>query len=120
MFDWRDYEKLARELRNGDEAAQRTAISRLYYSAYHRALHQLEQSGGFIYSPNKPSHQQVWDAYLKQGGTFRALGMQGKRLRDNRAQADYASLIPRLDDVVTESFRLAESLLHWLDQLQHN
>lgn len=117
MFDWRDYEKLACELRNGNEAAQRSAISRLYYSAYHRALHQLEQASGFTYSQNKPSHQQVWDAYLRQGGTFRAIGLQGKRLRDNREQADYAQVIPRLDDVVIESFRLGESLLHWLAQL---
>ena len=38
MFDWNDFKTLAEELRQrNDEAAQRTAISRVYYAVYHRA-----------------------------------------------------------------------------------
>lgn len=117
-FDWADYERLAQQLRHGDEAAQRTAISRLYYSVYHRALLNLEQTSGFVYSPNKPSHQQVWDAYLKQGGTFRAIGNKGKRLRVNRELADYAAEIKHLEEIVEEAFLLADRILHWLKQIQ--
>jgi hypothetical protein len=53
MFDWIDYEKLARSLQNGDEAAKRSAISRLYYSVYHRAICKLNQTTDFTYSDHK-------------------------------------------------------------------
>lgn len=72
MFDWYDYEKLARSLQNGDEAAKRSAISRLYYSVYHRAMWKLDQTTDFAYSDNKPAHQQVWDGFVREGKTFRS------------------------------------------------
>ena len=43
MFDWNDFKTLAEELRQrNDEAAQRTAISRVYYAVYWRARNFLE------------------------------------------------------------------------------
>ncbi len=117
MFDWSDYEKLARSLRNGDEAAKRSAISRLYYSIYHRALLKLEETTGFIHSANKPAHQQVWDRYIAAGKTFKTIGNKGKHLRDNRDKADYVAELPNLAGLVNESFDLADTILHWLEKI---
>lgn len=118
MFDWSDYENLARSLKGGNEAAKRSAISRLYYSVYHRALLQLEQTTDFVHSPNKPAHQQVWDRYVKEGRTFRSVGNKGRRLREFRDTADYSANIPNLDQLLEESFDLADSILYWLDKIQ--
>jgi uncharacterized protein (UPF0332 family) len=117
MFDWSDYEKLARSLRNGDEAAKRSAISRLYYSIYHRALLKLEETTDFIHSANKPAHQQVWDRYIAEGKTFKTIGNKGKHLRDNRDKADYVAELSDLAGLVSESFDLADTVLHWLDKI---
>lgn len=118
-FDWSDYETLASSLREGDEASQRTAISRLYYSVLHRARLKLENTdSNFIFSEDKPSHQQVWDTYLKKGRTFNSVGVKGKQLKRNREMADYYSEIKRLDDVVEGSFQTAKSILVYLNQIQ--
>jgi len=44
-FDWAEYRRLANELktRTDDEAALRSAISRLYYSAFHPAKTHLKK-----------------------------------------------------------------------------
>jgi hypothetical protein len=117
-FDWRDYETLASSLRKGDEASQRSAISRLYYSVLHRARLKLEATDpAFIFSEDRPSHQQVWDTYLKKGRTFNSIGNKGKQLKRNRELADYYSEIKRLDDVVEESFQTAKSILMYINQI---
>lgn len=49
MFDWQDYYLLARELLSQadraphKEAVLRTAVSRAYYAAYHRACDYLKK-----------------------------------------------------------------------------
>ena len=118
-FDWGEYERLAKDLRNnGDEASQRTAISRLYYSIYHQALHALEKNDStFLYSKDKPAHQQVWDAYLKSR-TLSSIGNKGKQLRYNREKADYHPQIIKLDQVLEESFQTAKTILAYLNQIQ--
>lgn len=118
IFDWGEYEELARGLRSGDEAAKRSAISRLYYSIYHRALLKLGQVTDFTYSADKPSHQQVWDRYVREGKTFGVIGRKGRELRQYREKADYAAEIADLDPMLVRSFDLADAILHWLDKIQ--
>ncbi len=119
VFDWGDYETLARSLRNGDEASQRSAISRLYYSVLHRARIKLESTDrNFIFNKNEQSHRQIWDAYLSKGITSKSIGNKGKQLKRNREMADYEYEIKRLDDVVEESFQTAKSILVYLNQIQ--
>lgn len=118
MFDWGDYEKLAKSLKNGDEAAKRTAISRLYYSIYHRALIKLEQTTDFIHSENKPAHQQVWERYSREGRTLSIIGRSGKVLRDYRDKADYDAEIDDLDRTLEGAQKLTETILYWLNQVQ--
>lgn len=59
IFDWNDFYTLAEELnRREDEAAKRTAISRLYYAIYWEARNLLEDEG-FIFRQNDSSHRQI-------------------------------------------------------------
>jgi uncharacterized protein (UPF0332 family) len=118
MFDWSEYEKLARSLENGDEAAKRSSVSRLYYSIYHQAIAKLEEATDFTHSANKPAHQQVWERFIAEGKSFKAIGNKGRHLRDNRSRADYDPEIGNLDAMVSESFSLANAILYWLDKIQ--
>ncbi len=119
LFDWNTYKDLAEELRlRDDEASKRSAISRLYYSIYHKAKKFLEnRSNDFMFSENKPAHQQVWNAFIAIGGTYKSIGENGKRLLDNRVDADYKE-INRIDDVLETSFRLGNNTLAYLKQVQ--
>ena len=117
-FDWNTYKDLAENLRQQpDEASKRSAISRLYYSIYHNAKKYLENKRGFIFSENKPSHQQVWNAFIDIGGTFGNIGQNGKRLLKNRNCADYEE-INRVDDILETSFRLGNNTLAYIKQVQ--
>lgn len=118
-FDWDKYKELAEELRlKDDEAAKRSAISRLYYSIYHKAKNFLEDtSGNFIFSENKPAHQQVWNEFIKTGGTDRNIGSNGKRLLDLRVDADYKEIY-KIDDELETSFRIANNILTYLQQIE--
>lgn len=78
-FDWNDYQKLAEELRQrNDAASQRTAISRIYYFVYWRARNFLEDEG-FIFRQNDSSHRQIWDEFKNRGRTFAGIGMAGRQ-----------------------------------------
>ncbi len=118
-FDWNTYKDLAEELRlRDDEASKRSAISRLYYSLYHKVKKFLESEGeNFLFSENKPAHQQVWNELIRTGGTHRRIGENGKRLLDNRVDADYKE-INKIDDALETSFRLANNMLFYLSQVQ--
>ena len=92
MFDWNDFKTLAEELRQRpDEAAQRTAISRIYYAVYWRARNFLE-SEGFVLRQYEASHVQIWNEYKqKSGQTNKAVGKLGSELHRFRVQADYVA-----------------------------
>jgi uncharacterized protein (UPF0332 family) len=119
-FDWGEFQKLANELRQrDDEAAKRTAVSRLYYSVYWKARQQLE-SEGFILSQRDGSHTQIRREYQKQGRTRKGVGLNGERLHDFRLQADYESEVKDVDEFVKDSFQAAKIVLSYLAQIQNN
>lgn len=118
-FDWNTYKELADRLRQEeDESAKRSAISRLYYSIYHKAKNFLENESDFYFSDNKPAHKQIWDEFIRKGGTYRAIGGNGKRLLSNRNDADYKDDFLRLDEAIETSFKLAENISDYLSQVQ--
>lgn len=120
-FDWSTYKNLAEDLRtNGDEASKRSAISRVYYAVFHHAKHYLIDVENYNYSENKEPHAQVWNEFISKGKTFRAIGENGRRLRNTRNDADYRDEIVKLDDVVETSFRTANNVLTYLQQVQNN
>ncbi len=120
-FDWKTYQDLAEELRlRDDEASKRSAISRLYYSVFHQSKNFLIDIEDYDYSENKEPHAQVWNEFIRKGKTFKSIGENGKRLRNIRNDADYKDEIIRLDDVLETSFRTANNVLTYLQQVQKN
>lgn len=118
IFEWDDFRKIAEDLRKLDgEAAKRTAISRIYYTVYHRAKLHLE-SESFQFRQFESSHRQIWDEYKDRGRTFAAVGHAGDRLRANRVKADYINEIENMDALVARSFELAENAFAYLTQVQ--
>jgi len=111
MFDWNEFKILAEKLKDEkDEDSQRTAISRLYYAIYWKARIQIVGKG-YRYDRKKPSHQQIWDEYLRKGDLDNQdIGKKGKELRDNRTKADYYNEIIRLKDLVEDSFLIADEI----------
>lgn len=73
------------------EAEQRSAISRAYYAAYHRALEQAAYLGLNTAPDECESHHQAcWRAYLRERNRARRkVGESGSRLRGLRNDADY-------------------------------
>lgn len=96
-FDWSGHLSLAADLasRGEDEAAARSAISRAYYAALHRAnellANELLASEGILVSPLR-IHFQVRRSFRTSSDPSRALiGIDLDWLRDTRTQADYAA-----------------------------
>jgi uncharacterized protein (UPF0332 family) len=119
-FDWNDYYTLAEDLRTSTlESCLRSSISRIYYSVYCQARNHLRDTGVNI--PNTESiHRWVWNYYRQQSGrTFTGIGNNGDRLHSNRKRADYDDDIEKLDEVVIESFRFANNVLGYLNQLRY-
>lgn len=117
-FDWNKFRELAEELRQrDDEAAQRTAISRIYYAVYWRARNLL-QDEGFVFRHYDSSHRQIWEAYNNKGLTYRAISVSGSKLHQSRVQADYFAEIKNVKTLVQESFKLAENISNYLQQIE--
>ena len=119
LFDWVEYLTLAQRLATeSGEASQRSAVSRAYYAAFHAARSLLESTENFHVSQSNPAHKQVWDAYRRKGRTHTAVGINGDRLRLNRAHADYDPEIENLSGLVEDSLEKAERVFRYLDQIQ--
>ncbi len=120
-FDWNTFKDLAEELRlRDDEASKRSAISRLYYSIFHQAKNYLIDKEDYNYSENKEPHAQVWNEFIRKGKTYKSIGENGKRLRNYRNDADYKDEVLRLEEVLETSFRTANNVLTYLQQVQKN
>lgn len=118
MFDWDDFKTYAETLKSEtDEAAQRSAVSRLYYAVYWKARKNLE-ADGFFFSQYDGAHSQVWREYKKRGKTNFTVGKLGDRLRGNRVEADYIEEVENFDKIMSESFELADKIIYWLDRLR--
>ena len=118
-FNWADYGSLAQKLRSeANEASQRTAISRLYYSVFHQARLYLEGEGVIFSTMGPSTHQQVWREFQRRGRSHRAIGSLGGQLLKYRVQADYFDQIGKLEEIVKDSFKNTESAIIYLHQIQ--
>lgn len=118
-FDWANYTTLANSLRaQPDEASQRTAISRLYYSTFHQARLYLESEGVAFSQMGPGTHRQVWDEFMRRGRSHRPIGVQGLRLQANRVSADYDDQVANFDELVEESFEVSSKMLIYLKRIQ--
>ena len=117
-FDWNKFREVAERLRQEtDEAALRTAISRVYYAAYWRARKFLETEN-FVFRQFESSHRQVWDEFKQRGRTYYGIGKAGDALRENRVEADYFDEIEDLDKAVEDSFKLFEKVVYYVEQIE--
>lgn len=93
-FDWKTFRTIADELiksqnKQGiEEAYYRSAVSRLYYSAFHSVKNILEQAGVTI--PNTRMHESVRERCESSNNqTYRIIGTNLHRLFNFRIDADY-------------------------------
>lgn len=119
MFNWNDFKILAEELHGQEnEAAKRTAISRVYYAADWQARTFLENEG-FLIRQYEGSHIQIWDQYKqKSGQTNKAIGRFGSELHRFRVQADYIAEIKDIEQLTEDSFQIAEKISAYLQQIE--
>jgi uncharacterized protein (UPF0332 family) len=117
-FDWREFKALAVALsRAADEASKRTAISRGYYFAYHIALSRA-RAHQYVRNSREPAHKQLWDHYENSSNADCVkLAQIGRRMKLQRAKADYDDVFPRLDDAVTDLLSQAEKCESMLNAL---
>lgn len=113
-FNWAEYLTLAEELagRHGDEAAQRAAVSRAYYTVYCRARNALEDRQLFDREQiTKTPHQDVWDTFEEDYRTeWILIGQLGSNLKQDRVKADYNDRLPNLENLTKGAMRQAKKL----------
>jgi uncharacterized protein (UPF0332 family) len=111
-FDWTEFLRLAEELADReDAAAQRSAVSRAYYSVYCVARDALEIRGLFDRREAESHHQEVWDAFEGDSRReWKRIGLFGHSLRENRRQADYDEQVPNLPRFTEGAMRQARRL----------
>jgi uncharacterized protein (UPF0332 family) len=95
-FDWGNFLELAREMASPDGVARwknarlRSAISRAYYAAFHRARDYMLKQNDYPPRGNMSSHEQVWRYYQDATElTRKKIGLDLQRLLDDRNSADY-------------------------------
>ncbi len=96
MFDWRGYLTLAEQLSSYgvSEAELRTAISRAYYAAYHRASRYVREYS-LVAATERLTHQKAWAAVGANQDPVRIrAGVRGNRLKRRREEADYYDAFP--------------------------
>ena len=121
-FDWEEYLELAGELagRRGDVGAERSAISRAYYAAFHKAAEYLTARGERL-TFTGDDHTFVWDWFFQPGASAMSLriGSNGHRLRRARRRADYdPSPFRNLSSEARTAVALAQAILADLPALR--
>ena len=97
-FDWAEFLALAANqlAAHVDEASHRTAISRAYYCAYHKAW---AVANGYI---DEKSHWKLWDLYRRKTDVkCRQLRDIGDRMKKERIDADYVQKATRISDRIS-------------------
>jgi uncharacterized protein (UPF0332 family) len=113
-FNWADYLTLAATLSaNADEASQRSAISRAYYSAFHAATIHARANGY-----NDRNHGRLWKMYQRDTDlNSRRLSVIGNQMKQAREDADYVAEVARVSDVMTDQLARATHFANILAQV---
>ena len=91
-FAWEDFFELAAVLaERGDEASQRSAVSRAYYAVFNVAQSVLEaHDPNYNSMRSRDSHKQVWDRLRAlDRRQARSAERSGRSLLNKRKSADY-------------------------------
>lgn len=115
MFDWGDYLKLANEFSETDwassdaEAYYRCAISRAYYSAFHKSKKFIIDKGVSLNRQNKDySHQEIIDELNKIDSWA---GSYLSKLKKNRHDSDYKNDITIGKKIAKTSITFAGNII---------
>lgn len=113
-FDWNQYLKHAGELRNShEEAHQRTAISRSYYSAFNIARLFLEAKQR---PANTDNHERFWSQVREVTGDIE-LQTMGQRTRRLRHKADYKCDFPKIGEELRVAMQNCTLIIHKISKL---
>ena len=123
-FDWSEYFNLAQELVGqtvapaGQEARQRSALSRAYYAAFCQARNHLRDKERYSLPADGQVHTHVRDQFRDSLDLTRSqIGHDLNRLRIDRNRVDYEDSVPRLDTMTTRDISLAQRVLLMLSKL---
>jgi uncharacterized protein (UPF0332 family) len=113
-FDWNEYLNLASTLSaNADEASQRTATSRAYYTAFHAATLHAKHNG---YAER--SHGRLWKMYSSDADiNARRISALGNQMKKAREDADYVAAVPRMSDIMMQQLADANTFVALLAQV---
>lgn len=113
-FDWTEYLNLAGELskdttfQSARDARLRSAISRAYYAAFHKARITVLPPRVAAWG----SHQQIIDMLQEsEDPARRQLGVDLARLKGNRRKADYDDIVVNMSALVEDSLIGAQELI---------
>lgn len=113
-FDWDEFLEFAEEQvrRRGHPAAERSAISRAYYAAFHRARSHYADRGERL-TFRADEHGIVPEWFRSQADQrLRMIGAGLVWLRQLRRDADYGDRFPNLTTEAEAAVRLARRLLN--------
>jgi len=116
VYDFRDFLAVAERLAmSDDEGDQRSAVSRAYYAAFHRARAFVRAEN---YHPGRVrlDHREVWNALRYDADPARvSVGERGNVLLQFRRNADYdrqfaGVLATKVHEVVAEAKALVDAI----------
>jgi uncharacterized protein (UPF0332 family) len=119
-FDWAEYLELAERLVawRGDPAAERSAISRAYYAAFHNAKAYFLLKGGRLTFRGE-DHGTVADWFKDSvDRDLRKIGLDVERLRRLRRIADYDERFAHLSSEAQAAVTLARRTLEVISGLR--
>ena len=111
-FDWEDFLELSNILKDGDEAARRTAVSRAYYAAFGSVCCYAEVKLGFRPKESGEDHGRIRNCLNEAGEFKQANNLQ--TLRKYRGCCDYDKdtiVETRMDQYVNVSLDLAAKVI---------
>jgi uncharacterized protein (UPF0332 family) len=114
-FDFKEFLDVAQFLKNGEaycsqEAKSRSAVSRAYYSAFHKTRIFLKEWYGFSYSESREVHQEVIDDIVTVG--LEEVSKELTLLRGWRNQCDYDESVPGLADILDKAIDQAQQVIN--------
>jgi len=119
-FDWTEYLELAERLVawRGDPAAERSAISRAYYAAFHQAkAYFLLRGGRLIFQGG--DHGAVADWFKDSiNRDLRKIGLDIERLRRLRRVADYDERFAHISSEAQAAVTLARRTIYAISELR--
>jgi uncharacterized protein (UPF0332 family) len=119
-FDWEEFLEFAEEQvrRRGNPAAERSAISRAYYAAFHKAKAHFVANGQPL-SFRADDHSAVARWFRSRANqSWVRIGSDLDRLRQLRRDADYEALFPDLTSEANSAVSIARRLLREIADLR--